>query len=87
MAHRPEHASGAEDEAAVPDQAGAVEEQVPVVVEDGVVDLGADDAADAGGEDEGARVLLVADAEPLHPPAELEVAGEEGEDQHHARRG
>src|SRR4029077_588395 len=57
-------------------------EEVPVAVEDRVVDLGADDAAEPGGEHQGAGVLLVADAEPLHPPAELEVAGEEGEDEH-----
>ena len=51
-------AEEAADQAAVPDQAGAIEEQVPVAKEDRVVDLRAGDSAERGGHDDRRRRVV-----------------------------
>jgi hypothetical protein len=84
--HDQQKGGDGEHEAAVPDQARAVEEQAPVVVEDRVVHLGADDPPEAGGQEERAGVVVVPRPQPHQAPPELEVAGQEGQHQHHPER-
>src|ERR1051326_6702856 len=78
-------AEEAADQTAVPDEARAVEEKVPVAEEDGVVDLRADDAADRRGHDHGGgEVVGEAVAAKLprqHPP------GHDEREEHHQAEG
>ena len=85
-AHGPEDGQGGEHETAVPDQSIALEQEPPVLVQDRVVDLGAEDAAQRARQQDRAGVLVVADLEPDQVAAQLQVGREERDHHHHSER-
>jgi hypothetical protein len=84
--HGPDHRRRADDEAAVPDEPVALEQELGIAVQDGVVDLGAEDAAETAGDDDRARRVGVAETQPPQPARELPVGGEERRDEQDAER-
>ncbi len=85
-AHGPEDGQGGEHETAIPDQPIALEQEPPVLVQDRVVDLGAEDAAQRARQQDRAGVLVVADLEPHQVAAQLQVGREERDHHHHSER-